>query len=74
MTRFGDLAQQEHFIVAMPNGTGQLVHWTLKPDVAGNPDLVFVRELIDKLESEMCIDTSRIYSTGLIGQGNPRIE
>ena len=65
MTRFGDLAQQEHFIVAMPNGTGQLVHWNLKPDVAANPDLMFVRGLIDKLESEMCIDTSRIYSTGL---------
>jgi len=34
-----------------------------------SPDVVFVRQLLDELEQNLCIDTSRIYATGLSNGG-----
>ncbi|MGI8709771.1 MAG: alpha/beta hydrolase family esterase, partial [Acidimicrobiales bacterium] len=34
-------------------------------DRKANPDLVFVDAMLDQIEADQCIDTSRIYSTGL---------
>ena len=58
-------AKSHDFVLATPNGTGTPVHWEVAADRKANPDLVFVDALLDKVEAEQCIDTSRIYSTGL---------
>ena len=64
MTKFSDLAQQEGFVVAFPHGTGNPVHWNANLE-GPNPDLEYFDALLDQLGSQLCIDTSRVYSTGL---------
>lgn len=58
-------AESHDFVLATPNGSGNPVHWEVSPDRKANPDLVFVDALLDQIEAEQCIDTSRVYSTGL---------
>jgi len=53
------------FVVVTPNGTGAPVHWETGADRKANPDLVFTDALLDQVERDLCVDTSRIYSTGL---------
>jgi polyhydroxybutyrate depolymerase len=65
MTDLATDADEEGFIVAMPEGTGTPVRWQVGLDPADNPDLAFVAEMLDQLEGKLCIDTSRIYATGL---------
>jgi polyhydroxybutyrate depolymerase len=61
----GPYAAEHGFIAVHPHGTGTPVHWDVAPDRAGNADLVFVDQLLDELEADLCVDTSRVYSTGL---------
>lgn len=63
-SQLGAYAEQHGFVAVQPNGTGQPVHWAGDPDRAANPDLVFVDALLDQLETDLCIDTSRVYATG----------
>lgn len=60
-----DYGAKNGFVVAVPNGTGSPVHWEVDVDRSENPDLVFVDALLDQLERDLCVDTSRIYATGL---------
>ena len=64
-----DTSDEEGFIVVMPQGLVTdiipIPHWnnTLlepRPD-----DVAFVRDLIDQLEAELCIDPARVFSTGM---------
>lgn len=64
MTGFSDLANREGFVVAFPNGTGNPVHWNANLDPS-NPDLAYFDAMLDQLGRQLCIDTSRVYSTGL---------
>ena len=61
---FGTLGQRDGFDVAFPNGTGTPVQWDTGDERATNPDLEFVRALLDQIESTTCIDTSRVYASG----------
>jgi polyhydroxybutyrate depolymerase len=63
-TQFSPLAQQDDFIVAFPQGTGSPVAWNTSTNPS-NPDLHFVRALLDHLEATECVDTARVYATGL---------
>lgn len=68
MTGFSDLAVAEGFVVAMPHGTGQVPKWAAGPggDASEpNEDVDFVGALLDEIEGHACIDTSRVYATGL---------
>lgn len=65
MSNFGALAKQQGFVVAFPNGTGQPVKWDLSVPPKPNADLAFVSRLIGTLESDLCIDISRVYADGL---------
>ncbi|KAG8157179.1 hypothetical protein KVR01_012887 [Diaporthe batatas] len=51
----------DQYIVIYP----EAVHtqWQVSPDSASD-DLDFVTDILDKAESELCIDTSRLYATG----------
>lgn len=64
MSQFGTLGQQDGFVVAFPEGTGDPVRWDMSSLSATNPDLAFVTDLLDQLESTQCIDTSRVYASG----------
>ncbi len=64
-SRFGALGQHDGFVVVFPNGTGSPVHWDTTDRPPHNPDLAFVSAMVDQLESTQCIDTSRVYASGL---------
>jgi polyhydroxybutyrate depolymerase len=65
MSSLGDLAKQEGFVVAFPNGTGDPLRWNSNPAEENNPDIAYTSDLLDTLETELCIDTSRVYAAGL---------
>jgi poly(3-hydroxybutyrate) depolymerase len=50
-------ASAEGFVIVAPNASG--AGWSLSGDVA------YIRDLLDAVESELCIDSARVYSTGL---------
>ena len=59
-------AEQEGFIVVTPQGTGARPHWNFTTVEAAAPDdVAFISDLLDKLESELCIDPSRVYAAGI---------
>jgi polyhydroxybutyrate depolymerase len=65
MTSFSALAEKEGFVAAFPHGTGTPVRWDA--NVASNPnlDIEYFDAMLEQLETTLCIDTSRVYSTGL---------
>jgi polyhydroxybutyrate depolymerase len=66
MTGFADMASKYDFIGVAPSGRldGATPYWNAAP-VPDNYDVAFLGQLLDHLESTMCIDTSRIFSTGM---------
>lgn len=63
-TQFGVLGQQDGFVVAFPQGTGNPAQWDTTSQKPTNPDLQFVTAMLDQIESTQCIDTSRVYASG----------
>ena len=61
--------EQEGFIVVTPNGhvlEGGFRHWNSGQQPAPEADdVAFLGELLTAMESLLCIDSSRMYSTGL---------
>jgi polyhydroxybutyrate depolymerase len=68
MTGWNELADEEGFIVAYPMGWGfplrWLAHVTVGEAGAPNPDLVFIRDLIQRLQEEYNIDPRQVYING----------
>jgi polyhydroxybutyrate depolymerase len=64
MSSYGELARREGFVVAVPQGQGAVPGWRFTT-TEDNPDLAFTDAVLDQLESELCIDTSRVYAAGL---------
>jgi polyhydroxybutyrate depolymerase len=65
MTQMQTYGQKHGFIVITPNGTGSPIHWEVAPDRKANPDLVYMEKVLDEVEAARCVDTSRVYATGL---------
>ncbi|HYZ99607.1 MAG TPA: PHB depolymerase family esterase [Acidimicrobiales bacterium] len=65
MTQLGPLGVAEGFVTVFPHGTGDPVAWDATPDPEVNDDLAFVAALLDRLERQRCVDTARVYATGL---------
>jgi polyhydroxybutyrate depolymerase len=65
MSQYSPLAQEEGFVAIFPHGSGEPVRWDANPNSADNQDLAYFDAMMDQLGSELCIDTSRIYATGL---------
>ena len=62
--------EEEEFIVVTPKGTpvtgGVALHWNAGLLPAPEPDdVAFLSELLTELESQLCINATRVYSTGL---------
>jgi polyhydroxybutyrate depolymerase len=79
MSGFNNVADQNGFIVVYPNGTGRLSDEKLLTWNGGNccgyaqekniDDIGFVRAIVADLESQVNIDSKRIYATGLSNGG-----
>ncbi|MEX2159056.1 MAG: PHB depolymerase family esterase [Dehalococcoidia bacterium] len=68
-TGLPDKADEEGFIVVMPQGLVTdlipIPHWNNTLLEPSPNDVAFVRDLIDQLEAELCIDPARVFSTGM---------
>jgi len=60
---FSAVADREGFIVAYPQALGGHPTWNTTPG-PNNPDVQFVRDLIDNLASRCNIDPNRVYASG----------
>jgi polyhydroxybutyrate depolymerase len=67
---FPDMALDHDFIAVFPSGlvSNGAPYWLAAP-TADNYDLVFLEELLDLIEAEVCIDPSRVFSTGISNGG-----
>ena len=65
MSKLGDLGQKEGFVVITPNGTQTPVQWDVTAPPATNKDVAFIKAFLAKVEAQQCIDTARVYATGL---------
>src|SRR5690606_20552243 len=65
MTEMAAFGIDEGFAVVMPHGEGAIPRWEVDPDPEANADLQFIAAVLDQVEAELCIDTSRVYATGL---------
>lgn len=65
MSQYSALAEEEGFVAVFPNGTGEPVRWNANPNADPNIDIEFFDAMVEQLGNELCIDTSRVYSTGL---------
>jgi polyhydroxybutyrate depolymerase len=69
-TGMSQLADRSNFIVVYPDGTGNPTAWNtgLKEDSTQSVDDVgFFKELIDKFEKDLGVDSKRIYVAGFSG-------
>lgn len=67
MVGFTDMqTKPREFIGVAPSGllNGPTPYWLAAPSVV-NHDITFIDDLLDTLESELCVDTRRVYSTGM---------
>lgn len=55
-----DLAEAEGFVVAYPQGIGEVPTW----DLQGGSDIPFVLALIDELVATQCVEPARVFATG----------
>jgi polyhydroxybutyrate depolymerase len=70
VSQFKPLAERDAFITVYPDGMPVALRpgesrpgWELGV-VEGNRDLAFTKAILDRLESDFCIDRARVYSTG----------
>ena len=61
------IADRETFILVTPEGSGYPPAWDIVGVYAENgiDDVTFVAELLDTLATKVCVDTARVYATGL---------
>ncbi len=64
MSKFSELGIREGFIVITPNGSGTPLGWNAKTEET-NPDLLFLDAVLKEVNTNFCVDTSRVYATGL---------
>jgi len=67
-TGFGDKAEREGFVLAVPEGLGRPQAWNVGfLDLTGNQhpnDAAFVADLIDQVKKEVGIDPNRVFVAG----------
>jgi polyhydroxybutyrate depolymerase len=70
MTGFADMATRYDFIGVAPAGRrdGAIPYWIAAP-TRDNHDVAYIADLLDLLETEMCVDTARVYATGMSNGG-----
>jgi polyhydroxybutyrate depolymerase len=73
MERYSGLSQvadRGQFVVVYPNASGSHPFWSLNDDARNGPqDARFISDLLDNVEDSLCIDTKRVYATGVSNGG-----
>ena len=72
ISRWNPVADENGFIVVYPEGTGfGPKSWEMEGSETPSrmPDVIFISELIDKLEASYNIDKTRIYANGMSNGG-----
>lgn len=72
LTRWNALADENRFIVVYPAGNGAVLKtWFMRGsrNPSRMPDVVFISDLIDKLNATYNIDPARIYANGMSNGG-----
>jgi len=72
ISKWNQVAYEYGFIVAYPEGTGhgpKSWEMTGRETPARMPDVIFIAELIDKMEASYSIDKTRIYANGMSNGG-----
>ncbi len=68
-----ETAAQQGFVLVYPQGTGALSGWNAGDCCLGPGSMVddvgFTAAILDWLESELCIDSQRVYATGFSNGG-----
>jgi polyhydroxybutyrate depolymerase len=57
-------ADAEGFILVTPDGSGTPLTWNFLGLKSGADDLGFMADLLNSVESTLCVDNSRVYATG----------
>jgi polyhydroxybutyrate depolymerase len=74
-TGFSTLADAQHFIAVYPNALkspffGNRPFWTIDNAHPSEPnDVQFIADLLTQLESTLCVDTNRVFATGVSNGG-----
>jgi polyhydroxybutyrate depolymerase len=65
-SELGNKAGARGYIVITPDGQGNVVRrWSLARSATVNPDVKFVQAMLGATQRTLCIDPTRIYSTGI---------
>jgi polyhydroxybutyrate depolymerase len=66
----GALSDQKGFIGVFPSATAPARHWNIGDDQPGAAsDLQFIRDLVDQVQLDNCVDPNRLYATGVSNGG-----
>jgi len=68
VSQFEPLAATEGFMVVTPQGLGNPAKWGFD-NTPQNADLSFFNALLDQIEARGCVDTARVYSSGISNGG-----
>lgn len=70
-SQWNPVADAHGLIVAYPQGTGIPLRWNSGLNLSGKvvDDVAFLNALIDHLGQSLCVDTTRVYATGLSNGG-----
>lgn len=64
-TRMNTIADEHDAIVVAPLARGRVAEWDFRTPISEpSSDLAFVRNLVNELKSEACVDPSRVYAAG----------
>lgn len=64
MSDLAATAEQEGFVLATPQGNGDLPYWNAVPHPELPDDVTFVADVIDDVSATVCIDPARVYVDG----------
>jgi len=60
------VSDREGFILVTPDGTGTTRAWAALASIpTGVDDVLFTKDLLDRIQADLCVDTARVYSTGM---------
>jgi polyhydroxybutyrate depolymerase len=68
-SNFAPIADREHFLIVAPDGQGAVRHFNLTGERGLANDITMVGALLDRVEAALCVDTTRVYSTGMSDGG-----
>lgn len=66
---FRPLAERDGFLIVAPDGQGAERHFNLTGEPGLQDDLAMVNALLDHIEAGLCVDTRRVYATGMSDGG-----